>query len=72
MIRKFPKSQQESVQAYTVKEQIMKKYADGTHLQLVALNKDISLAQLQLSQSESNLSNAYRTAFKNDKTRYQS
>ena len=49
----------------------MKKYCEGSHEQLVALNKDISTAQIQLSQCECNLKRAYKSAFKNDKQRYQ-
>ena len=38
LIGKFPEIQKQEVQPYTVKEQISKKYRDGTHKQLVALN----------------------------------
>ena len=38
LIDKFPADQKESAQPYTVKEEIMKKYCDGSHKQLVAMN----------------------------------
>ena len=70
LLEKFPVGLRDATSPYADEDQISKKFVAATHNELVLLNKHISLAQLELSQSESKLKRAYARAFKYEKLQY--